>query len=482
MKTLLWLLLIPSLAFGQITQYVTQQQYATRAVVALFVGPTGSDASQCLSAMAPCLTIQGAVNKLPKRIRHNVAITVAAGTYAENVVISGFTFTSEVSLPTFTITGTMGAFVPTTSTASGTFTTVAGVATGGYVQRVTDNTKAWTVNDLRGQFLTVAGVSRPIISNTATTIDVANTAVFVNGNAYTITTPTSLINAAAGVTVSFAGNMGAGTVVTMSQFGFTSVNQTINVTASPSGIHHPFNSPGAAPSYLFSNVQSTGFSIKCVGAFCSFSRSYVSHYLTCTEQAECGFTETFLRFANNSNFSGVVTLFAGATLRGGGSPVIENTHATGHVLYFINTTMTAMGGGTRGRFICPSGATGYGVATSTSATATFDVVASPVRFQNGFSAQAQAFEVEECAVGFKGHGDVWLANNTTAATAWYFNNVATAFDIAYGAKIILGTGSTFTFTNVTNQFKLDGVQQSLATLDAATPKLITNTYGTLLAR
>src|SRR5262245_25838093 len=47
----------------------------------LFVAPNGSDAGLCTSIDAPCLTIQGAVDKVPQAT--GATIYVGAGTYSE---------------------------------------------------------------------------------------------------------------------------------------------------------------------------------------------------------------------------------------------------------------------------------------------------------------------------------------------------------------------------------------------------------------
>src|SRR5262249_34273285 len=52
----------------------------------LFVGKTGNDANECASPAAPCLTIQAAINKVPGGSL-GVDITVASGSYAENINI-----------------------------------------------------------------------------------------------------------------------------------------------------------------------------------------------------------------------------------------------------------------------------------------------------------------------------------------------------------------------------------------------------------
>lgn len=62
----------------------------TTADVNLFVDPTGSDSSSCTSpGLGACATPQGAINKIPKYLRHRATITAAAGNYP-SFNVSGF--------------------------------------------------------------------------------------------------------------------------------------------------------------------------------------------------------------------------------------------------------------------------------------------------------------------------------------------------------------------------------------------------------
>lgn len=57
----------------------------------LYVSGTGSDFSQCTVPGAPCKTIQGAVNKIPKLVTYPVEIYIDGGTYT-GAWVEGFTF------------------------------------------------------------------------------------------------------------------------------------------------------------------------------------------------------------------------------------------------------------------------------------------------------------------------------------------------------------------------------------------------------
>jgi hypothetical protein len=67
----------------------------TDADLNLYVDLAGNDANDCTGPGASaCRTIQGAVDKVPKRIRHNVTITVGVGHFV-GAVIEGFSVESS---------------------------------------------------------------------------------------------------------------------------------------------------------------------------------------------------------------------------------------------------------------------------------------------------------------------------------------------------------------------------------------------------
>jgi len=65
---------------------------ATTADLTLYVDAAlGDDANNGLSALSALKTLQTAINKIPQIINHTVMVNVAVGTYAESVLITGFT-------------------------------------------------------------------------------------------------------------------------------------------------------------------------------------------------------------------------------------------------------------------------------------------------------------------------------------------------------------------------------------------------------
>lgn len=141
---------------------------------------TGNDAYDCQSASAPCLTPQGALNKMPKHLRDGATLSLAAGNYP-GFQISGFQNDGmQQTTGGFAIQGTLA---NSTGLASGTATGTATAVSTGTVNplafgTLTDATQNWTVNDLRGRFATIAGEPgagqiRVIVSNTTTAITIA---------------------------------------------------------------------------------------------------------------------------------------------------------------------------------------------------------------------------------------------------------------------------------------------------------------------
>ncbi len=210
MRTILTLLLVAGSVFAQTSEttriskgdLLKQRQYQTNADLVFYVDPLGADANQCTSTgTGACLTIQGALNKAPKLLRHRVTVNVAAGNYA-GFTITGFTIDPSIQRATagILIEGTLGNVTPATGSATGTAT--AGTAGSGTTQgTLTDGAATWTVNDaaMVGKLITItggtgSGTVRVICSNTATVITVCGTWTAPTGTStYALQAPTSII-------------------------------------------------------------------------------------------------------------------------------------------------------------------------------------------------------------------------------------------------------------------------------------------------
>lgn len=173
--------------------------YATTAAITLYVDPTGSDSNDCTATgTAACLTIQGALNKVPKMLRHGVTVNVAAGTYG-CFYVAGFTCDPSIQQTTGGLlvdaTAALTASTLATGSATGTFTSST-AGSGTTFGTGTNSGATWTINDLKGRFITSASQTRVISSNTATAITIVGTWTSPGAVAYTIQDPGVTINTA----------------------------------------------------------------------------------------------------------------------------------------------------------------------------------------------------------------------------------------------------------------------------------------------
>lgn len=178
----LGLLLLPLIALGQgrfnfPPDAIRSSDLRTSAAMTLYVDPTGSDGNACTgTGTSACLTIAGALAKVPRLICHAVTINVAAGNYT-GAVIDGFRPCSgpvdSSNRGTLNIIGTLINATPATGSATFVFTSqTAGTANTATWGVLNQTAATWTTNDLRGLLVEASALSlvRPIASNTATSI------------------------------------------------------------------------------------------------------------------------------------------------------------------------------------------------------------------------------------------------------------------------------------------------------------------------
>lgn len=199
---------------------VMPDELKTTGAIALYVDPTGNDANDCRSpGTGACLTIQSAWNRVPKTIRHPVTIDVAAGTYSGAYLDRVEIETAETPSvgASIQIRGTLQNATLTTSTATGTLTAYSAYGSPTTFPVLTDSTKSWTVNDLKGRFVSITsgtgvGTVAVIISNTATTMTVAETGVVAaSGSGYAIQDSATICNTGVGFPKTVGQALGTGT-------------------------------------------------------------------------------------------------------------------------------------------------------------------------------------------------------------------------------------------------------------------------------
>lgn len=208
---------------------------------ALRVETSGNDSTCSPGVAQPCATVAGALAYLKrtfKSIGYSVDILIGSGNFP-GFVVQGFTFEPiDYTLPlTLRIVGTMANSTLATSTATGTFTSATiGDATTATFSIAADNTKTWTVNDLKGRFLsTLTGTSAlqiaPITENTATQVTITQTTSAAGsvGGTFAIQDPATIINTTVPIASSLPAYNAASQTPTPIQAGIAVLGNTFDV-------------------------------------------------------------------------------------------------------------------------------------------------------------------------------------------------------------------------------------------------------------
>ncbi len=486
------LLQIAGLREGTFSSLFTDMLNVTTGPVTLYVTSTGSDSAPG-TASQPFLTIQAALNSLPKIIRHLVTIQVGAGSFAgfnwEGFTIDD-TYVSGAAAGTDTIANQVGIYIQGTyvastldaGTASGTLTgSTTGVAATATYTVTTDSTQAWTVNALKGKLFHVTsstgiGNMFPITSNTATAITCASTTAVGAASTYSIkdcaTIITSSVRSSPSLPTSTAQTVPAGTL---------SVINFVNNVSSSSNAYFRLEGIKFSPS--------TASTFTCIGyrgnAHLTIARCQLVTAITA--QTLIAASGTGSLFIQQCYLEGVSTGVANS----GGATSITNCYikTVNPIVTFgtaISTTITAtqlevFGGAGAGRAIAIGGKPSAAVIiTSTKIL--------------GVSSQ----QLIRCsAADLSGFSVINIAGLTVDATngTWAFEIFGPHFITATGLFITCASGfsgialyngarmkidATSTITGA-SEITLDLVATDLATMRAASPKLITNTYGTIIA-
>ncbi len=192
---------------------------ATLGNMVLYVDTAGDDTGACTSPGASaCATIQGALNKVDKDVRHNVLINVGPGNFG-CFSVSGFRFDPQAqsiavdggAMPggpvaggaSISVQGTMVESAVDAGSAIGTVSssTVASFSGLGFIQpTMTDNAQSWVPGDLKSKFLVYTSGPRTyqrllIHENTATKLTFASSLAVAPsvGDTYRIEEPGTVI-------------------------------------------------------------------------------------------------------------------------------------------------------------------------------------------------------------------------------------------------------------------------------------------------
>ncbi len=446
---------------------------ATTGAVTLFVDPTGNDANRCTaSGTAACLTLGGALNKLPINIRDLVTVNVAAGTYTEVFRVLDFNIEGRngatASTAALNITGVESAFTVATGSNAGTLTAYSAGSAGTH-GIATDSGQTWTVNDLRGRFLQIvsgtgSGQFMPIASNTATAISLASnfTTPPVAGSTYAIVTPGPVFTATAGNVVRSITGSGVGTgAVTISdislqasagnglgaayvsQLNLTRVRAVGSIagwTSAPTGA--PGNSPGPT-SFSFNQTYFQGGS----GNGLAF------------QQGSRGSLTNAMVFCSACAGSGIA-LLSGAILTG----------VTGTISGSYSAAMLQI---VSGQFLVSGGLWLDCAAANPGILIPVITANNAYSTGSGWAGSTGPF-INGCSIGFSlNNPSVSVINSSTI-----FTSVTTAISLASGARAVVIASPTF--TGVTTQISIDG--EAFTDANLTTYTTITSAKGSQATR
>lgn len=437
----------------------TSVQTATTAALTFYVDPAGNNSNTCTAsgAAGACATLAGAWSRLPKILRHNVTINVAAGAYATNWALDDVQINNGITL---TIAGTMSSVVPATGTASGTTTASAAGSNAGPAT-ITDSGQSWTTNNLVGKFINftsgaLSGQAFPITANTATTISLPTTITPGTGVTYTLIEPGSTFISSTASTI--ATLTGQGTLAFSNLYLERTGGSTLTVTNN-----------GVSTTFTNVNIKSAGTGLSLLSGRVQLNRST-------TETTGTAFNAVSMSIGTTQPYDGVLavqnsyvkaTTGAGVNFQGWrgsvSSSVIDVTTGTG----VINLGVAGMQAA--GLWVtCSSTGTGITIGQA-------PLPSSSPRYASMSSNGSQ--RITGCATGVLVYG---FSSYIVASPA--FDTVTTALSAVRGGAIDLNS-TTLTFTSVTNETSLDGVAYSIAALDAlAAPKGVTNIYGSRIIR
>lgn len=450
----------------------------------LYVSASGNDNNACTDSGAlACGTLQGAWNKLPRFLRHNVTISVDTIDYADGGVTTALTGKwvdqpsvladggTGVGLVTVNIVGpSKKQWTPTTGSVTGTITAVS--STNG-INTWTDGAQAWTTDDLDGRYLrftsgALSGRVFGIWANTATTVNVIPTATPGLGDAYEIVTNGAVLPA---INVGELGVIS----VTISDIDFVSTGAPCNAVtnmATPGtalrlhGVRcvGTGGTSGSLISYL--GVTSTGVNTSGPPMFLasgtaqalSVSRGWTFTATDGSFYARSGSANSVLRLGCASSGRATSVPGCGSWVSG----VAKTTNTATVAVVLVNWPEQALStGGTNAWLIaaCPAGSTGTGIALNGSSQHLFH------RLHATGCATGVTSGTYSTNVGtFTTALGTTTGNGTLACT-----NVTTCLALTRGSRFSF---ATYSASGVTNDYSVDGVTYTDAQLTSFSPARI----------
>lgn len=446
----------------------------------LYVATTGNDTNDGSQA-SPFLTIQAAIEEAKKRrLRALVTVRVGAGTF-DGFAITGFDIESPLSLTSTTVAGisvegTFTQITTSTGTASGTVT---GSATGsvlpGFVT-ITDAAQNWTVNELAGKFLFLQGSSSysylVIHSNTATTITLASSIASAAGRVYSIVEPATIINrnvvqpTQLSITTDATGLVWATSTPSQRAAIFIAGNnaRTIQIRV----IGFKINDGASSSIAVFVDSRSdvpvrlialsiTDATAGVGGVDLSGTITMYNCYIMHTATSASAFS---LGRLTSLTLSGFVIKSNGAANVNSGISLSQhsNLSVNGGIFDTYNVGILASNPMARVSLVTPICFTGC--ATGVSAATNTNI---------GFFGTCT---FTNCTTAIS-----CLGVTTITTTAMTGSGNTNGFVASTGGRIQVPATATI---GATNEIVLDGVASTLAAMRAASPKLVTNTYGSIV--
>lgn len=469
-------------AGGAITYFQPAAQ--TTGPLSLYVSSTGSDANSCLTVGSPCLTIQAALARVPKRIFHPVTVTVGAGTFA-GFNINGFTIHPAANESLGSYLDVRGTLINATL-GSGTSTGTISSTVGGSITAwgtITDSGQAWTPNALRGMHVVITGGARSgdkyvVADNSGTQITVAanvGSSGALPGSTYAIQVPGTVINSApvprvargvqTSATTTSAIDMTSAVAVfdnSVTQSNTNFVLRMMRLTASSGGgtLLNVTDTHGGQ--YTFRDLD-----FVTSGGFYGYSVAFDS-----TATGTMNLRTSYALVGDSS--AGFLTDFASghnsivkAVVVAGGPYGIKSTFPQG-----FNSTANYLVGQSSGSVVVngPGAFTDTGSRITCSSTASGNVGIRSSGLGYPIAISADSTDISGCNVAVQ----LVAGDRFTTTTAVTGTGNTTAIKVMSGA--VFQSTSATSITGGT-EISLDGSAYTFAQLRAASPKLLTNTYG-----
>lgn len=491
MRRALLLLLVSSVALGQADGTIVRRRdvlgsgstvipttvQTTSAARTYYVATTGSDSSACLAVTTPCLTIQGALGKIPKHIYHGTDVSVGSGSFA-GFSLEGFQIHSsnQTLMPYINVAGTLATATVATGSATGTLTAFA-AGSGAAFAVFTDGGQTWTVNDLKGKLLEVTGGTGSsatafyvITSNTGTAITaLSGTATAAAaGSTYAIRDWGTIINT---FVVNQTGGPFGGALNWTTAGARVTGNSSEGLTGNGVSIQKLVFAFGSNSTGVFMD-GSFRFDIQWVKFSTSVTTSLFMNRNVAGRISGCYFANNStvgVSQGNSNSIAGGLSVLqsffeGGTTAISISAPAAQVTGSFFKTQTSSSITLSTNGGNIGSSQINTSRIDGSGTGLLVNSSSTGGPGAAAIGMTTT--------DISNCTTGISlrsplAAGVFDVVSGSSNTTGWNF---------ALGAKAQIASTATLTGTT---EVSIDGTSSALATMRGASPKLVSDTYFTI---